>query len=153
MRRILKTQAMAAALVVGAGSIVAGCGSVSTLAVGRQIATTPHCTDFFFSVYFAPASDTVSKQARTIIQDAGSHAKGCKVAAVDVVGLSDERGMSDANLNLSHRRADHVAAALAETGLPAPTFKLSALEEAGALATVGGKPMRRRVDITVRFAP
>ncbi len=138
---------------MGLGPMVSGCASLSTLAAGRQIATTPHCTDFFFSVYFAAASDTVTRQARAVIRDAGAHAKGCKVTGIDVVGLSDYRGMSDANLDLAHRRADQIAAALVETGLPSPTFKLSAIGAAGAIADDGKKPIRRRVDVTIRFAP
>ncbi|MDB5458358.1 MAG: OmpA/MotB domain protein [Caulobacteraceae bacterium] len=135
-----------------AAAALAGCAQVSGLGSRAQIATTPRCTDFFFAVYFADRSADLTKPAQAVIANAGSHAAGCPAASVEVVGLADYRGPAEPNLELSRARAERVAAALAKGGLPGPSFKLSAVGEAGALAGDAAKPLRRRADVYVRFA-
>jgi outer membrane protein OmpA-like peptidoglycan-associated protein len=142
---------LAAALGLAFG--MAGCGSVSTLAEGRQISTTPHCTEFAFAITFPGGSAELTKKDQALIRDAGAHTKGCTVASVEVIGLSDTLGLSEASLALARRRADRLAPALTEAGLSNPAFKLSPMAEAGAVATDDGpKPGRRRVSIIIRFA-
>ena len=137
--------------VVGLAGALAGCAQMSGLGSRAQISTTPRCTDFLFSVYFADRSADLTRPAKAVVANAGRHAAGCPIASVEVVGLADYRGQADANLELSRQRAQHVAEALAGAGLPAPSFKLNAVGETGAIAPEGAKPLRRRADIYIRF--
>jgi peptidoglycan-associated lipoprotein len=141
----------AALAILGLAAGLAGCG-VSGMALRTRIYTTPHCSDFFFPVYFANRSAELTPQAAKVVADAGGHARGCKVASVEVTGLADYRGPAEPNLELSRMRAERVARALAKAGLPEPSFKLSAVGEAGAVADDGlPKPLRRRADVVIRF--
>jgi outer membrane protein OmpA-like peptidoglycan-associated protein len=136
--------ALALALTLG------GCSAATRL----QIASVPRCTDFFFPVYFADRSANLTPAAAKVIANAGVHSAGCKAASVDVVGLADYKGPAEPNFELSRQRAERVAAALAKAGLPEPTFKISAIGEAGAYKADGTpKPLRRRADVTIRFMP
>jgi outer membrane protein OmpA-like peptidoglycan-associated protein len=148
-RRATTGRAIAAAL---AAAALAGCAQVSGLGSRVQIATTPRCTDFFFAVYFADRSAALTRPAQAVITSAGSHVAGCPMASVEVVGLADYRGPPEPNLELSRARAERVAAALAKAGLAAPSFRLSAVGEAGAVADGAAKPLRRRADVYIRFA-
>jgi outer membrane protein OmpA-like peptidoglycan-associated protein len=139
---------------VGLAVTLAGCGGLSGMGTRARIATTPHCTDFFFPIYFADFSAELTAPASKVIANAGGHAAGCKVASVEVVGLADYQGPAEPNLALSRQRAERVAGALAKAGLPRPAFKLSALGEDGALTAEGApKPLRRRADVYIRFTP
>jgi len=137
--------------VLAAAAALGGCGGAATR---LQIATVPRCTDFFFPVYFAGRSAELTPAATKVIANAGAHSAGCKLASVEVVGLADYRGPAEPNFELSRQRAARVADALAKAGLPAPTFKISAIGEAGAYRADGTpKPLRRRADVTIRFMP
>jgi outer membrane protein OmpA-like peptidoglycan-associated protein len=138
--------------VVGLVGALAGCAQMSSLGSRAQISTTPRCADFLFSVYFADRSVDLTRPARAVLDNAGRHAAGCPVASVEVVGLADYRGPVESNLELSRQRAQNVAEALIGAGLPAPSFKLNAVGESGAISPEGAKPLRRRADIYIRFA-
>jgi outer membrane protein OmpA-like peptidoglycan-associated protein len=127
-----------------------GCGAATRL----QIASAPRCTDFFFPIYFADRSAELTPAAAKVITNAGAHSAGCKPASVEVVGLADYKGPAESNFELSRQRAERVAAALAAAGLPEPSFKISAIGEAGAYKADGTpKPLRRRADVTIHFMP
>jgi len=140
--RVLAVWAVAATL--------SGCGAATRL----QIATASRCTDFFFPVYFTDRSAELTPAAAKVIANAGAHSAGCKLASVQVVGLADYKGPPEPNFELSRQRAERVAGALVRAGLPEPTFKMSAIGEAGAYRDDGTpKPLRRRADVTIRFMP
>jgi peptidoglycan-associated lipoprotein len=127
-----------------------GCGAATRL----QISSAPRCADFFFPIYFAGNSAELTPAAAKVVANAGAHSAGCKVASVEVLGLADYKGPAEPNLELSRQRAERVAGALARAGLPEPTFKISAIGEAGAYKDDGTpKPLRRRADVTIRFMP
>ena len=131
--------------------LVGGCASVET-ARAHLVKSPPRCVDQTVQIYFEPDSAEVTHEGRMVIAQAASNAKGCRVTAVDVVGLADSAGGADANLQLSKRRADAVAAALTANGLPNAEFK-TAMGQAGA-TTAGGQaqPLRRRADVTLHLA-
>jgi outer membrane protein OmpA-like peptidoglycan-associated protein len=135
-----------------AASATAGCG-VATVAAGRRIASTPHCSDFFTSIDFVKGSEDLTRSAGAVIRDAGAHIKGCRSVHVEVSGLTDDRGVTEDARVLSRRRAQHLTAILANAGLPPPVFKPSALGQAGAVPDDDRKPMVRRVIMTIRFDP
>jgi outer membrane protein OmpA-like peptidoglycan-associated protein len=138
-----------AAVVLLAG----GCTTMQT-ARAKLVKTQPHCVDQTVQIYFEPQSAELTHEARMVIDQAAAGAAACRVTAVDVVGLSDAVGAPDANLELSRKRADAVAAALAANGLPPAAFKVQAEGQAGAVTDDGkAHPVRRRADVTLRLAP
>lgn len=128
-----------------------GCATVQS-ARAHLVKTPPRCVDQTAAVYFEPGAAELTQEGRLIISHAASQAVGCKVISVDVVGLSDAAGDPQANLELSKKRAEAVAAALAANGLPPADFKVGAAGQAGAV-TPGGQaqPLRRRVDVTLHL--
>ena len=136
--------------------MLAGLGACATVqgARDRIVKRQPVCADQTAQIYFEPDSAEITKEGRAVLSATGGAVSGCRVVAVDVLGLADAAGAPADNLELSKRRAQAVAAALSATGLPAAEFKVSAAGQAGA-TTPGGKaqPLRRRVDIVMRFRP
>ena len=140
-------------LAASAALALGGCASVQT-ARARLVKAPVRCDDQTVQIYFEPESAEVTPEARGVIRAAASSVAGCQVRAVEVVVLSDAAGAPAANLDLSRRRAEAVAAALQTLSLPMAEFRLGAAGEAGAV-TAGGKaaPLRRRADVTLRLAP
>jgi outer membrane protein OmpA-like peptidoglycan-associated protein len=88
-----------------------------------------------------------------VISQAALGVRACKVASVEVLGLSDAAGAPGANLELSRRRAQSVAGALAANGLPPADFKVAAAGQSGAVTPSGQTaPLRRRVEVALHFA-
>lgn len=144
--------ASAAALAAVMGAL-GGCATVQN-ARARIVREPPRCADETVQVYFEPQSAEVTREGRMVIAQAASSARGCQVKAVEVTGLADAAGAPEASLELSKRRADAVAAVLAQAGLPAAQFQLAAAGQAGAVGPDGHvAPLRRRADITLRLAP
>jgi len=140
---------------VGLG-LALGLGGCGTMMKGRDriVKTAPHCADQTVQIYFEAESAEITKEGRAVLTAAAAQARPCKVAGIDVLGLSDSTGGADANLDLSKRRAQSVTAALTAAGLPAAEFKLAGAGQAGA-TTAGGQanPLRRRADIVLHLAP
>ena len=137
----------------GAGLALALC-ACTTMRETRDhiVKRTPHCQDVTVQIYFEPRSATVTKEAAAVLRAAAAQAKGCKVDAVTVLGLTDAVGAPGANLELSKARAASVTQALAATGLPAAQFDLKAGGDTGAMTTEGATPMRRRADVTLKLS-
>lgn len=132
-----------------ASLVVAGCASMTK---GGARARADACQDRTVQIYFEPDVAEVTPEGRAVLKAAARGARRCKVAAVEVVGLADAVGAADANLELSQRRAEAVAAALREVGLPAAAFQLAAAGEAGAVTRAGeARPLRRRADVLLRL--
>lgn len=145
----MRTMAGLAAVLLLAG----GCTTIET-ARARLVKPQPHCIDQTVQIYFEPESAELTREARMVIDQAAAASAPCRVTAVDVVGLADAQGAPDANMQLSRKRADAVAAALAANGLPPAAFTVGAAGQAGAV-TADGKtaPLRRRADVTLHLAP
>jgi outer membrane protein OmpA-like peptidoglycan-associated protein len=139
---------LAAALV-----LAGGCAEVQT-ARAHLVRSPPRCVDQTVQIYFEPGAAEVTREGKQVLAQAASAAAACRVAAVDVVGLSDAAGAPGANLELAKRRADAVAAALAANGLPAADFKVGAVGDEGAVTAAGQtQPLRRRADVTLHLSP
>ncbi|WP_299543545.1 OmpA family protein [Phenylobacterium sp.] len=149
MMTLRGTASVAMILALGLG----GCAAMKT-GRDRIVKAPPRCADQTVEVYFDAESAEVTKEGRAVIAAAAREGRPCKVAGVDVLGLSDSAGGADANLELSKRRAQSVTAALAAAGLPAGEFKVQAAGQAGSL-TAGGqaRPLRRRVDVVLHLSP
>jgi outer membrane protein OmpA-like peptidoglycan-associated protein len=110
------------------------------------------CQDVTIPIYFEPNVAQVTPEGRRVIAAAARSARPCRVDEVRVLGLADAAGDPAANLELSKKRADAVAAEIARAGLPAATFEVAAVGQAGSV-TPDGKiaPVRRRADITLKL--
>jgi outer membrane protein OmpA-like peptidoglycan-associated protein len=136
--------------------MVLALGGCATRLVGRDriVKAAPSCVDQTVQIYFEPESAEVTKEGRAVLRAAAAQSKPCKVASVDVLGLSDSTGGAGPNLDLSKRRAQSVTAALTSVGLPAGEFKVAAAGQAGATTADGAaKPLRRRADVVLHLSP
>ena len=120
---------------------------------GRSaMVTAPVCRDFTFPLYFQTGSDQVTPEGLQVIDNHSARVRACPVAELRVTGLADAQGDPAANLALSQRRAAAVGQVLAARGYPQPSFDLAASGEAGATTAGRVEPLRRRAEVSVRFA-
>ena len=139
--------------VIAAAVVLSACATVDN-ARGRLVRAPATCTDQTVEVYFEPDSADLTREGRAVIDAAAAQARSCRVGAVEVLGLSDATGASQANLELSRKRAGAVSQALAAAGLPPAEFRVGAAGDAGAMTGDGRlAPLRRRVDVTLRLKP
>ena len=102
---------------------------------------------------FEPRSSDVTPEGASVIKAAADTVRGCRIATIDVLGLSDAVGAPGANLELSQKRAQSVSKALVAAGLPEADMHLAAAGAAGAVTDSGkARPLRRRVDVTLHIA-
>lgn len=142
---------LAAAAAVGLSG-VGGCTTVQNVR-SRLVKAPPRCVDQTVQVYFAPDQAELTPEGRLVISQAAQGARSCRVTAVEVVGLADAAGAPGANLELSRKRAQSVAQALAANGLPTAEFKVAAAGQAGAVTADGAAaPLRRRAEVTLRLS-
>lgn len=146
---MIRKTAVVAVLVLG----LSACATVKS-ARDRIVRAPVRCTDHTVQIYFEPDSAAVTKEGRAVLRMAAADSKGCKVAAVEVLGLADAAGAPEANLELSKRRAQAVTEALTEAGLPAAEFKVAAAGQAGATDSKGdARVLRRRTDVVLHLSP
>src|SRR5580693_7116981 len=130
----MKIRRTASALMLLSLSLAGGLGGCASMSTGREriVRTQPRCVDQTVQIYFEAFSAEVTKEGHAVITAAAAESRPCKVASVDVLGLSDNvGGTPDSNLDLSKRRAEAVTAALADAGLPVGEFKVVAVGEKG----------------------
>ena len=149
------TAARAATLTLITGALaLSGCASARKAVTRDQIVKAPACQDMTFPIYFQAGSASLTEPALQLLRDTSRQAKACAVREVMVVGLADADGPANRNLELSQKRAQTVASALAGEGLPAPSFDIDAAGEAGATTPAGApEPLRRRAEVVVRLGP
>lgn len=131
-------------------------GGCATQPTGRAriVKAAPSCVDQTVQIYFEAGEAQVTREGRAVLRAAAAQSKPCKVASVEILGLSDATGAPDANLDLSKRRAQSVTAALTSVGLPAGEFKVAAAGQAGSTTASGAaKPLRRRADVVLHLTP
>jgi outer membrane protein OmpA-like peptidoglycan-associated protein len=140
-------------LTIAGLTLAAALGGCSTTQ-GSQVVRTPNrCVDQTVQVYFEPLSSDLTPEGASVIRAAATSVHGCRISAIDVLGLADAVGAPDANLELSQKRARSVSQALAAAGLPTADMHVTAAGDAGALTASGkSKPLRRRVDVTLHVA-
>lgn len=136
-------------LVVGlagaAALAVAGCGTTGGFTKGKP-ASFQACETQKVEIYFEPNSAEVNTYARQALAEAAKISKGCTVAGVDVLGLSDSVGDPDANQALSVKRATAVTGVLKKLGMR--DIRIAAAGDSGATTARGeAKPLRRRTEV------
>jgi outer membrane protein OmpA-like peptidoglycan-associated protein len=112
------------------------------------------CMPVRFDIYFRENDARLTDAASQAIDAAAGVLRTCEVRSIQVLGLADATGGSEANLSLSQRRARTVAQALSAAGLPTPAFDVTAAGDAGATTTGGAaEPLRRRTEVVVDARP
>jgi len=146
---------MTMARVAAVAAMAAGLAACATIDRARErfVRIPNRCADQTVQIYFEPGAAELTDEGRAVIRQAAEEARGCTVGSVEVTGLSDAAGATDANLELSKRRAQSVTAALAAAGLPAAEFRVAAAGETGS-ATPDGRatPLRRRADVVLHMS-
>jgi len=133
---------------------VSGCAMTGFKNPSDLVVEPSACTAKRFEVYFADSEARLTESARQAIGMTAAQLQGCDIRKVQVVGLSDARGGSEANQSLSERRAMAVAEALTAAGWPAPAFDVDAVGDEGAVADSGVRePMRRRTEVLIDAVP
>lgn len=149
MKRFHIGAAMTTAMLAGACASGAPVGDRAALIYEPSVCVTQE-----LDVYFDEGQARLTPPARDLIRMTGERLSGCHVERIDVIGLASATGGAARNLTLSERRAERVADALRDAGLPAPQFSLAAAGDAGALTETGlAEPLRRRTVVVVHARP
>ena len=145
----IRTAVLAAGV---AATALGGCAQVQKFRTRADMVKAPTCTDFNFPVYFSEGSAQMPAAALQVIRQHSAQVRACQVAAIDVTGLSDADGSAQANLDLSKRRAAAVTSALTANGYPGTAIRMAAAGETGAATATAEAPLRRRTEVSVKFA-
>ena len=120
----------------------------------QLVAEPSACGNRSFEVYFAESAAQLTQPARQAIDMVADQMAACDITRVTVIGLASATGTPEANLNLSQRRAQTVAAEFGRKGWPAPAFQLDAAGDSGAVTPDGTmEPLRRRTQVFIEARP
>ena len=114
----------------------------------------PKPSPLTFLVYFDIETSSFDAAARSVTETAAEVIGKSKPSIVSVVGHADRAGSEGYNMDLSERRANAVADALAKAGVANGLLSISALgEHAPAVQTADGvaESGNRRVEIGLRY--
>jgi hypothetical protein len=108
-----------------------------------------------FNVYFESWQAELSAAARTEIAAVQSALGGCRIGKVRIVGMAGAPGDEAANIEVSRRRAEAIAAALEAGGWPRSNFEiivevvffLSGNQDVPVRAIIGDGQCTRDIDI------
>jgi peptidoglycan-associated lipoprotein len=151
--RVRRVLAPAAAIGL-AGAALAGCANHGARPPAPIAVAHSSCSDVVFPIYFAQGSDQLTQGADQVISAAVGQVAGCRIGYVNVLGLTDALGTRAENLDLSRRRADTVAKALAAAGLKTPKFEVEGVGENGAISEKGRPvPLRRKTEVIIHPLP
>ena len=107
-----------------------------------------------FLVYFDVGKSGIDAAAKSVMETAAGVVADTKPSVVSVVGHADRTGGEGYNMDLSEKRANMVANALAKAGVAGGLLSISALgEHAPAVPTADGvaESGNRRVEIGLRY--
>lgn len=107
-----------------------------------------------FTVYFDTEKSDLDAEAISVAETAAEVVAESKPSIVSVVGHADRAGSEGYNMDLSERRANMVANALAKAGVAGGLLSISALgEHAPAVPTADGvaESGNRRAEIGLRY--
>jgi outer membrane protein OmpA-like peptidoglycan-associated protein len=140
-------------------ALLAGALALSACATGpltrdQLVAEPSVCAAKSFEVYFQESAAGLTPAARQAIDLVADQMSACDITQVTVIGLASATGTPEANLTLSQRRAQSVAAEFERKGWPAPAFQVEAAGDAGAVTADGTmEPLRRRTQVFIEARP
>lgn len=103
-------------------------------------------------INFATGSAAIEPSSRSVLDALASVAVRCDRFSIEVAGHTDNEGARDANMTLSQRRADAVAAYLATAGVSRERLIARGYgpdRPTASNATPGGQAQNRRIEFTV----
>lgn len=109
-----------------------------------------------YIIFFDLDDDSVTNDARAILEQAAEDARTGNAVSIQVVGHADSSGGDDYNMNLSQRRADSVRSELSQMGINPMAMDTVARGESDLLVpTADGvrEPQNRRVEVTYVINP
>ncbi|PSC04576.1 hypothetical protein SLNSH_12395 [Alsobacter soli] len=133
-------------------------GKVGTAPVGPQLPAR-ECSQLIATalaegvVYFETGKASLDADAAGLLDAIAGTALRCPEAAFTISGHTDSTGSPEANMELSRRRAEAVAAWLAEAGVNRARLSAAGFGEERPVAsndTEEGRAKNRRIDIEVR---
>ena len=131
------------------GALLAGCASPKA-AEAPKAANPAACAPRQMVFYFGSWETDLNALSMQEINAVQTSLKDCRIEWVRIVGMAGAPGDAAANIEVSQKRAENVAAALEKGGWPRSAFVLEAKGEDGATTSDGlDKPMRRRVEVSV----
>jgi OOP family OmpA-OmpF porin len=128
--------------------------AAAAMALTAPAAAQEECVAGPFMVFFDYDSDTLTPNARVILDNVADAYQSCGDAQVIIAGHTDRAGQDDYNVGLSQRIATNVRSYLAERGIPEGVLTSQAFGESRPLVeTEDGvrEPQNRRAEIT--FGP
>jgi|JI10StandDraft_1071094.scaffolds.fasta_scaffold96741_5 peptidoglycan-associated lipoprotein len=137
--------------VIGAAlmsAMLAGCATpkADAPAAANPAACPPRQMVFYFGSWETELNAIALEEIKT----AQTALKDCVIERVNIVGMAGAPGDVAANVEVSKKRAETVAAALEKAGWPRSAFVVDAKGEDGAITSDGLEaPMRRRVEVSV----
>ncbi|MSP83259.1 MAG: OmpA family protein [Alphaproteobacteria bacterium] len=105
-----------------------------------------------YIIYFGFDRDDIAESATSVISEIAAQIAAAGPSKVTVYGHTDRAGSDDYNLDLSRRRADNVAAALAGAGVSGDLLEIMEFGESTPLVPTDDgvrNPENRRVEITL----
>lgn len=142
------------ALVVPLAGLVLLAGACESTAP-KKVAAAPApldpaaCVTGSIDIYFNQWESELNDFSRDVIATAQHKMQGCVIEHVRIVGMADATGSDAANMEVSAKRAEAIADALAAGGWPRNRFDVRAAGEEGALVNGVNAPMRRRANVSV----
>lgn len=132
-------------------ALLGACASSEKTKVATPVsAATSHCSAQQMVFYFGSWETALNDIGQKEIALVQSKLAGCSIDAVRIVGMAGAPGDVAANMEVSRKRAETVADALAAGGWPRDRFAIEVRGEDGATTSDGlEKPMRRRAEVSV----
>ena len=132
-------------------ALLSACASTEAAKVAAPAPSAPtHCNAQQLVFYFGSWETALNDVAQKEISLVQTKLAGCSIDAVRIVGMAGAPGDVAANIEVSRKRAETVADALAAGGWPRDRFQLEVRGEDGATTSDGlEKPMRRRAEVSV----
>jgi peptidoglycan-associated lipoprotein len=131
-------------------ALLGACASTKEAKVAAPAPALTHCGPQQMVFYFGSWDTTLNDLSQKEITLVQKKLAGCSIDAVRIVGMAGAPGDEEANMEVSRKRAETVADALAAGGWPRDRFAIEVRGEAGATTSDGlDKPMRRRAEVSV----
>jgi len=107
------------------------------------------CEAKAMAVFFETGSATLDDDAEATLDMTAEAYEGCDLFEIEVVGYADSVGNSDANLNLSERRANMVLSELTDRGVTADRVNIVPMGEQTVLDDEEPDAFERRAVMTL----
>jgi outer membrane protein OmpA-like peptidoglycan-associated protein len=131
-------------------ALLSACVTPTPAKVAAPTSSLTHCTPQKMVFYFGSWETALNELAQKEITMVQSKLAGCSIDSVQIVGMAGAPGDVEANMDVSRKRAETVADALAAGGWPRDRIAIEVRGEEGSTTADGLiKPMRRRAEVSV----